>query len=93
MKNQDKTAFIVEVQQAGIFVVQGLEGAHLGQALNAFCPNLLFPYLRETVDTALVKGSFPPIMLAPVNFDAIFAQALMQKQKEATESADESMAH
>jgi preprotein translocase subunit SecB len=79
------TAYIVEVQQAGIFVVQGLEGGHLAQALNAFCPNLLFPYLRETIDTVVLKGSFPAMMLAPVNFDAIFAQAVMQKQKEAAD--------
>jgi len=87
------TAYIVEVQQAGLFTVQGLEGAQLAQALNAFCPNLLFPYLRETVDTTVVKGSFPAMMLAPVNFDAIFAQAVMQKQKEAAEKAGESTAH
>ncbi len=86
------TAYIVEVQQAGIFIVQGLEAGHLAQALNAFCPNLLFPYLRETIDTVVIKGSFPAMMLAPVNFDAIFAQAVMQRQKEA-EAAGESTAH
>ncbi len=83
------TAYIVEVQQAGIFQVQGMEGAQLGQALGAFCPNLLFPYLRESIDTVLVKGSFPAMMLAPVNFDAIFAQAMMQKQKEAQAAAEQ----
>lgn len=82
------TAYIVEIQQAGIFVLQGLEGGHLAQALSAFCPNLLFPYLRETIDSVVVKGSFPAMMLAPVNFDAIFAQAVMQRQKEAAESSD-----
>lgn len=87
---EEMTAYIVEVQQAGIFAVQGIEGAQLAQALNAFCPNLLFPYLRETIDTTVVKGSFPAMMLAPVNFDAIFAQAVMQKQKEAAEKAGES---
>ena len=87
------TAYIVEVQQAGIFQVQGLEGLQLAQAINAFCPNLLFPYLRETIDNVVVKGSFPAMMLAPVNFDAIFAQAVRQKQEEAAASADESTAH
>jgi len=90
---EDMTAYIIEVQQAGIFMVRELEGTQLAQTLNAYCPNLLFPYLRETVDAALVKGSFPAIMLAPMNFDAIFAQAMMQKQKQAAESADESTAH
>ena len=87
------TAYIVEVQQAGIFAVQGIEGGHLAQALNAFCPNLLFPYLRETVDNVVIKGSFPAMMLAPVNFDAIFAQAVMQKQKEAQAAETEKTAH
>lgn len=87
------TAYIVEVQQAGIFAVQGIEGGHLAQALNAFCPNLLFPYLRETVDTVVIKGSFPAMMLAPVNFDAIFAQAVMQKQKDAQAAEADQTAH
>tara|TARA_R110002072_G_scaffold112331_1_gene241292 strand:+ start:2820 stop:3323 length:504 start_codon:yes stop_codon:yes gene_type:complete len=87
------TAYIVEVQQAGIFAVQGIEGGHLAQALNAFCPNLLFPYLRETVDTIVIKGSFPAMMLAPVNFDAIFSQAVMQRQKEAQEAEADQTAH
>ncbi|MFT7374044.1 MAG: preprotein translocase subunit SecB [Oleiphilaceae bacterium] len=90
---EDMTAYIVEVQQAGIFAVQGIEGAQLAQALNAFCPNLLFPYLRETIDTTVIKGSFPAIMLAPVNFDAIFSQAMIQKQKEAAEQSGESTDH
>jgi preprotein translocase subunit SecB len=90
---ESMTAYIVEVQQAGIFAVQGIEGAQLAQALNAFCPNLLFPYLRETIDTTVIKGSFPAMMLAPVNFDAIFAQAVMQKQKEVAEQAGESTEH
>lgn len=88
-KVEDVTAYIVEVQQAGICVVQGMEGGHLAQALNAFGPNLIFPYLRETIDNLLVKGGFPPAMLAPVNFDAIFAQAVMKKRQEAEQAAKE----
>ena len=87
VKTEEMTAYIAEVQQAGIFLVQGLEGIQLAQALNAFCPNLLFPYLRESVDALVVKGSFPAMMLAPVNFDALFAQSVMQKKKEAEEAA------
>jgi len=86
-------AYIAEVQQAGIFQAEGLEGGQLAKALNAFAPNVLFPYLRETVDNILVKGSFPAILLSPVNFDALFAQAVMQKQKDAAASADETTAH
>jgi preprotein translocase subunit SecB len=80
---QGKTALIVEIQQAGIFRVKGLEGPRLQRVLATFCPNLLFPYARETLDSVVVKGTFPAIMLAPVNFDALYEQALRQQaQKE-----------
>lgn len=76
----EETVYLVEVQQAGIFLVRGMAQEALGQTLNAFCPNVLFPYLRESVDSIVTKGSFPPLMLAPVNFDAIYAQARSQAQ-------------
>lgn len=76
IKNTDEIAFIAEIQQAGIFMIAGLEGGQLGHALGAFCPNLLFPYARETLDSLVVRGSFPALMLAPINFDALYAQQL-----------------
>jgi len=82
-KVDEKVAFIVEVQQAGIFHISGIEGAQLAQTLGAFCPNVLFPYAREAVDSMVNKGSFPSLMLAPVNFDAIYAEAMKRKQEEA----------
>lgn len=82
-KNEDKTAFLVEVQQGGIFNIEGLEGPQLHQTLGAFCPSLLFPYAREAVDSLVTKGSFPALMLAPVNFEAIYAQSMQKKQEEA----------
>lgn len=82
-KVDEKVAFIVEVQQAGIFHISGIEGPQLAQTLGAFCPNVLFPYAREAVDSMVNKGSFPSLMLAPVNFDAIYAEALKRKQEEA----------
>jgi preprotein translocase subunit SecB len=81
------TAYIVEVQQAGLFIIQGIEGMPLHHTLGAVCPNLLFPYLRETIDTTVVKGGFQAVMLAPVNFDAIFSQAIARQQKEEQEAA------
>mgnify|MGYP000465109287 CR=1 FL=1 len=88
------TAYIAEVQQAGIFKAEGLESTRLAQAINAFGPNFLFPYLREAVDSVLTKGSFPSLMLAPVNFDALFAQAVMkQQQEQAAAQADETTTH
>jgi preprotein translocase subunit SecB len=77
-KNEDKTAFLAEIQQGGIFKIEGLEGGALHQTLGSFCPNLLFPYAREAIDSLVVKGSFPALMLAPVNFDAIYAQSVQQ---------------
>ncbi|MBW4934343.1 protein-export chaperone SecB [Marinobacter sp. F4206] len=85
----EKVAYIVEIQQAGVFLVQGIEGAQLGQMLGAYCPTILFPYAREAIDGIVGKGSFPALMLAPVNFDAIYAQALKRKQDEAAGEAKE----
>lgn len=82
-KLEDKTAYMVEVQQAGVFQVKNIEGARLAQLLGAYCPNMLFPYAREAVDTLVTKGSYPALMLAPVNFDAIYQQALQRKEAEA----------
>jgi len=87
-ENDEKTAFLVEVQQAGIFKIGGLEGPALHQAVGAFCPNLLFPYAREAIDSLVIKGSFPALMLAPVNFDAIYAQSLQQQAQQEKETAE-----
>ena len=79
-KIEDETAFLIEVQQAGIFYVRGFEGEDLRRILGTAAPNMLFPYARETIDTVCVKGAFPAVMLAPVNFDAVYQQALQQSQ-------------
>ncbi|AEF23859.1 MULTISPECIES: protein-export chaperone SecB [Pseudomonadaceae] len=80
VKNGEETAFIAEVQQAGIFLIKGLDAASMSHTLGAFCPNILFPYARETLDSLVVRGSFPALMLAPVNFDALYAQELQRQQ-------------
>ena len=85
----DKTAYIVEVQQAGIFVVRNFDDSRQGQMLGAYCPNVLFPYARESVYTLVTKGSFPPLMLAPVNFDAIYQQALERRRQEQAGEAEQ----
>jgi preprotein translocase subunit SecB len=79
-KVEDVTAFLIEVHQAGIFYIRGFEGEELRRILGTMAPNMLFPYARETIDTICVKGAFPAIMLAPVNFDAVYQQALTQAQ-------------
>ncbi len=91
--NNEESAFVVEVQQAGIFVITGMDDANLHKALGSFCPNILFPYAREAIDNMVTRGSFPPIMLSPVNFDALYAQAAAQKQAEAAQQQTEAAAH
>ena len=82
-KVDDETAFLVEVQQSGIFFVKGFGGDVLRRLLGTAAPNILFPYARESIDTLVVKGGFPALMLAPVNFDALYQQALTQAQAQA----------
>lgn len=84
-KLTDETAFLCEVQQAGIFTISGFPEETRAQMLGAYCPNILFPYAREAIDTSIIKGSFPALMLAPVNFDALYAQ---NKQSAAAETTN-----
>ena len=81
VKIQDKTAYLVEVCQAGIFSISGLSENEMGPMLGSFCPNLLFPYAREVVSDLVIKGGFPPMLMAPVNFDAVYAQHLKQMKE------------
>lgn len=81
-KVDDETAFLVEVQQAGIFLIVGIEGENLRRVLATAAPTILFPYARESIDSICVKGGFPPVMLAPVNFDGLYSQALAKQQAE-----------
>ena len=78
----EETAFLCEVQQGGIFSIGGIEGNQMAHCLGAYCPNILFPYARETLDSLVTRGSFPALMLAPVNFDALYAQELQRMQEE-----------
>ena len=80
VKVGEEVAFIAEVQQAGIFLIKGLDAAAMAHTVGAFCPNILFPYAREALDSLVTRGSFPALMLAPVNFDALYAQELARAQ-------------
>ncbi|MCR9192089.1 MAG: protein-export chaperone SecB [Gammaproteobacteria bacterium] len=84
VKNVKETAFLVEVEQAGIFSIQGPTAEQLGHILGSFCPSILFPYVRETISSIVTKGSFPPLVLSPINFDALY----MQKQQAQTQTED-----
>ncbi|MGP4123020.1 MAG: protein-export chaperone SecB [Sodalis sp. (in: enterobacteria)] len=75
----DDTAFLCEVQQAGIFTISGLDDTQMAHCLAACCPNILFPYARECITSQVSRGSFPQLNLAPVNFDALFMQYLQKR--------------
>jgi len=81
-KIAEKTAFLVEVKQAGIFRVKGFPKEEMGPMMGAFCPNMLFPYVREVVSDLVSKGSFPQLLLTPVNFDAIYARHVQQLREQ-----------
>jgi len=82
VKVGEKTAFLAEVQQAGIFNITGFEKPQLDGMLGSYSPNILFPYAREIVSDLVNKGGFPQLILQPVNFDAIYQQHLQQKDTE-----------
>jgi len=73
---EEGTGFIVEVHQAGVFVVERANVDHLRHILGVTCPTTLFPYVRESIDSLVVKGGFPPLNIAPVNFEAVYAEAV-----------------
>ncbi|MFD2177047.1 protein-export chaperone SecB [Veronia pacifica] len=82
VKNGEENAFLCELQQGGIFSVEGMDAPQLAHCLGAFCPNILFPYARETISSTVVKGTFPQLNLAPVNFDALFMNYLQSQMKD-----------
>ncbi len=78
VKCSDTTAYLVEVTQSGIFSLSNFSEQEMGPMLGSFCPNILFPYAREVVSDLVAKGGFPQLLLAPVNFDALYSQHLQQ---------------
>ncbi|MDP3560484.1 MAG: protein-export chaperone SecB [Legionellaceae bacterium] len=82
VKNEKKVAFLVEIKQAGIFTIQGSSSEQLDHLLYSFCPTILFPYAREAVGSQVTHGSFPQLVLAPINFDMLYLQ---RKQQQAAE--------
>jgi preprotein translocase subunit SecB len=86
VKSIDTIAYLVEVSQAGIFTLSGFTEEEMGPMLGSFCPNILFPYAREAVSDLVAKGGFPQLLLAPVNFDALYAQQLQYAQQQVPSS-------
>lgn len=89
-KIQDKTAYVAEVQQAGIFTLQGFKGEQLKPMLGSFCPNILFPYAREVIADVINRGSFPQFNLAPINFDALYMEHTKRQAEQQTGEESES---
>jgi len=85
----DKTAFLVEVKQAGIFSLIGYSKEEMGPLVGSYCPSTLFPYVREVISDIVLKGGFPQLVLAPVNFDALY----MNQIEQAKEAAAKETAH
>ena len=82
-KHEDKTAFLVEVQQAGIFLAKGFSEEELGPLMGIGAPNALYPYAREVVSDLITRGSFPQFTLQPVNFEQMYAQQMASKKEPA----------
>lgn len=84
----ETTAYLCEVHQAGVFTVAGFEENAANQLLGAYCPGVLFPYAREAITDLTGKAGFPPMTLAPVNFDALYARRQQQAAAETSQSSD-----
>ncbi|WP_319381066.1 protein-export chaperone SecB [Thiomicrorhabdus sp.] len=82
-KIEERTAFLCEVAQAGIFTLSGFSEAELGYMLGAQCPNVLFPYAREAVSDLVTRGGFPQLLLEPVNFELMYHEHMQKSQGEA----------
>ncbi len=86
-ENQQETAFVAEVQQAGIFLMENIDDEQIPQLLGSYCPSILFPFAREAVSDIVTKGSFPQLLLAPINFDAAYAENLARAEQELQDQA------
>jgi preprotein translocase subunit SecB len=81
-KDSDTTLFLVEIAQAGIFTMQGYNDQERAMLIGSYCPSTLYPYAREAISDVVVKGGFPQLLLQPINFDALYAQALQQRAQQ-----------
>jgi preprotein translocase subunit SecB len=82
-KVEDKTAYLVEVHQAGIFGLAGFDAQNRDAILATYCPNVLFPYVRQIVSDLVQNGGFPPFFLQPINFDALYAEQVRRRAESA----------
>ncbi|MBS0575436.1 MAG: protein-export chaperone SecB [Proteobacteria bacterium] len=83
----DKTAYLAEVEQAGIFGLIGFDDASLDMMLGSHCPNVLFPYARQALGDLVAHGGFPPFLLQPINFEAVYGEQLRRRMEQAQQPA------
>lgn len=83
----DKTAYLAEVEQAGIFGLTGFDDAGLDMMLGSHCPNVLFPYARQALGDLVAHGGFPPFLLQPINFEAVYAEQVRRRMEQAQQPA------
>ncbi|MFM8453901.1 MAG: protein-export chaperone SecB [Gammaproteobacteria bacterium] len=80
VKNADKTAFLVEAKQAGVFQITNFKPNEIEEIISTTCPTILFPYVRELISGLVIKGGFPSLLIPPVNFDALYMQHLERQR-------------
>jgi preprotein translocase subunit SecB len=88
VSHQESTAFLVEVHQAGLFQIIGFDEEQRNYLMGSQCMNILFPYAREVISDMSVRGGFPPLIMSPVNFEALYQQHLQQEQEKLAEAAE-----
>ena len=78
----EKTMFVAEIEQGGVFLIKGYSEEEVKGLIAVFCPNTLFPFIRELVASLVTKGGFPALLLQPINFDALYSQAIEEAAKQ-----------
>ena len=88
--NEDKTLFMLEIEQAGLFRIQGYSAEEARMLIGSYCPGTLYPFAREAISDVITRGGFPQLLLQPINFDALYAQVLKDRADGGNESAQSS---
>ncbi len=81
-KTGDKTVYLAEIEQAGLFGLAGFDDRTLDMMLGTYCPNVLFPYARQAIGDLIAQGGFPPFYLQPINFEALYAEGLRRRAEQ-----------
>ena len=85
--DEDKTLFMLEIEQAGLFRIQGYSPEEARMLIGSYCPGTLYPFAREAISDVITRGGFPQLLLQPINFDALYAQVLKDRADGGSESA------